>query len=60
MYRLIDDDDGHWYVILVSEEKAFQKWLDAGPYWTKYKGKDFNECRVDGPHRVVFDSWREG
>ncbi len=57
MYELIQDDDGHWYVILVSDEKAFAKWLAAGPYWNGYKGKHFDDCRIDGPHRIVFDSY---
>lgn len=59
MYELIDDDDGHWYVILVSEEPAFAKWLAAAPYWEGYRGKDFNDCRVNGPHAVQFSMWSE-
>jgi len=59
MFQLIQDDDGHWYVIDVTEEKAFRKWEAAAPYWEGYQGKDFNECRVDGPHRVWFRGWKE-
>lgn len=59
LHRLVDDDDGHWYVIRVEEEKSFAQWLDAAPYWEGYKGKDFDQCRVDGPHTVQFASWSE-
>ena len=40
-FRLLSDDDGHKYLIEVGKEEAFQKWLDAGPYWENYKGEEF-------------------
>ena len=48
-FRLLRDDDGHDYLIEVGKEKAFEKWIAAGPYWENYKGEDFNEARI-GSH----------
>lgn len=56
MFRLIKDEDSHWYVIGVSEVDAFRKW-EAAPYLEVCKGKDFNECRVNGPHEIEFKEW---
>lgn len=28
-YSLARDDDGHWYVVPVSQREAFSKWLDG-------------------------------
>lgn len=56
--RLIRDDDGHWYVITVAEEADFELWVQSGSHFD-YNGKDFNECRVNGPGSVVFADWIE-
>jgi hypothetical protein len=39
--RILSDDDGHTYFVPVGQEKAFQAWLDAGPYWEDYEGLDY-------------------
>ena len=54
-YRILSDDDGHDYLILVGEENQFQEWLDAGPYWEGYDGKDYDGARINGaPSRITF------
>lgn len=54
-YRLVEDDDGHWYCIQVGQEKEFDRWEAAGPYWEGYEGFDFNDVRLDGsPSNVTF------
>jgi hypothetical protein len=53
-YRLVSDDDGHDYLILADKQDDFQTWLDAGPYWKKYKGKDYSDCRCDSPSVYTF------
>ena len=63
-FGLIRDDDGHWYVIPWREEPRFNAWLKAVSENSGCGGSDedwkyFEGCRVDGPHRVVFHSWRE-
>lgn len=46
-YRILEDDDGHYYLIEVGQEKAFEKWIDAGPYWEKYEGPEFYSNRLE-------------
>lgn len=58
-YRLIQDEDGHWYVIRVDETEKFEAWVAAGPYWDGYVGKDFGDLMVNGPHTVSFPTWSE-
>ena len=40
-FRLLHDDDGHSYLVKVEEEADFYAWLNAGPYWEGYTGKEF-------------------
>lgn len=40
-FRFLYDDDGHDYLVEVGKEDAFQKWLEAGPYWENYEGEEF-------------------
>lgn len=61
-FRLIEDNDGHWYVIRVSVTDRFNDWISAiendGP--ASYADWDyFESCRVDGPHAVHFGKWSE-
>jgi hypothetical protein len=52
-HKLIQDDDGHWYVIPIHLETSFND-------WNSYYGKaamHFDEYRVDGPHRIIFKEW---
>jgi hypothetical protein len=56
-HRLIQDDDGHWYVIPTSAITAFYRWVAAGPYWEGYDGPVFDNSRVDGPQSVAFTDY---
>lgn len=56
IHRLIDDDDGHWYVIRVDEKEQFEVWVMGDE---NYGGKDFAGCRVDGPQAIAFADWKE-
>lgn len=51
---LVQDDDGHWYVIPSEYEDTFEKWVSSDdpeiPKWCD---------RVDNPHRVQFTDWWE-
>jgi hypothetical protein len=54
-YRLVQDDDGHWYCIEADQADAFEKWEAAAPYWENYKGPDFTGAAVCGsPSSVTF------
>lgn len=44
--KFVKDDDGHWYLINAEDEAEFERWLDAGPYWEEWSGKDFSDCRI--------------
>ncbi len=59
-YRLIRDDDGHWYVIPATAANRFHTYVDAASRCEESDedAKYFGGCRVDGPHAVVFESWR--
>lgn len=48
-YKLIQDNDCHWYLITVEQEKLFNELLSD---WEKFEDADFK--RVDGPHAVSF------
>ena len=48
-FRFVVDDDGHDYLIPENEAEQFRDWIDHGPYWEDYKGKDYNDSRV-GTH----------
>lgn len=57
--RLIQDNDGHWYVILVNQERDFWDWVQACETnrLGTWKGGSYEDCRVDGPHAVYFADW---
>lgn len=58
-YRFMSDDDGHDYIIPADEEAHFRRWLACGPYWDNYKGKEYNDCRIDIPTFFTFIDPRE-
>lgn len=58
-FRLIQDDDGHWYVIRLSEVESFYQWIAAAPYWEGYEGPRFDDRMVSGPHCVAFPEYTE-
>jgi hypothetical protein len=42
-------------MIPADEEDAFQKWVEAAPYWEGYEGKNYEECALGGsPSNVTF------
>jgi hypothetical protein len=57
-YRLIQDEDCHWYVIRVGQEQEFDAWQDAMVDCLPWKGHDFSEDALGGdPGRVTFPSF---
>lgn len=58
-YRLIQDNDCHWYVIRIKQETEFYDWLSNAESDNpkKWEGHDFDDNRVDGPHRIFFKEW---
>lgn len=58
-YRMIQDEECHWYVIRVGQVEEFNQWQDAMADCEKWDGFDFNDVRVNGPHTVTFREWKE-
>lgn len=56
---LIQDEDCHWYVIAETEKQDFERWEQAMILCEEWDGKNFDECRIDGPHRFRFRGYRE-
>lgn len=57
-YRLIQDNDCHWYVIPAHRVEAFYVWVrcqEMGLPMTT----DLEPVRVNGPHTVTFDDWED-
>lgn len=61
-YRLIEDNDGHWYVIPTTEADRFNDWLSTIEKGNAADARDWDyfdgQCRVDGPHAVEFTKWK--
>lgn len=54
-FKLLEDEDGHWYVINVNEEAEFEKWVFATYNDLEWHGKDFQSCEVGGsPSQITF------
>ena len=47
--RFITDNDGHWYLIDVGQEREFEHWVEAmgSSSADEWKGWDFEDNRID-------------
>jgi hypothetical protein len=53
-HRLIQDNDGHWYVIQVGQVKEFWQYIDAmQDDEAEWNGFDFDKCSVGGDISTV-------
>lgn len=55
---IINDSDGHWYLIPHASLREFNKWLDyfeSGEYLNEgyWDGTDFDSMRIDYPSKVI-------
>lgn len=57
--RLLQDGDGHWYLIPVGKEDDFEYWISNEEQTRDWHGYDFDELRINGPHTLVLLDWRE-
>jgi len=59
--QLLQDNDGHWYLVpeakIVKFESALALNPDADEGWEAFN--EFEQYRVDGPHRVRILAWEE-
>lgn len=57
--QLLQDNEGHWYLIPGSYLPAFENGLAlTGPLYEAHVSK-FSRYGVDGPHKIVILNWRE-
>lgn len=58
MFRLIRDDDGHWYVIKAGQEEVFERWCRWMENYQEgdYDGPEF-EALGGGPGDVTFPAY---
>ena len=54
-FRIINDDDGHCYLIEPHQTETFEQLLDQGEE-DNYKEFEhqFGDCRIDNPFRLTF------
>ena len=59
-YRLIQDNDDHWYIIPWGFEYEFERWVDAQESGDMdddyYNLPDFVK-EIDGPHRLIINNY---
>jgi hypothetical protein len=59
-YRIIKDNDEHWYVIRLGDEDKFREWVRATNNWEETE-MDFNDNLLTGhPLNLIFREWRIG
>lgn len=56
MFRFINDGDGHWYIIEVSQVAEFEKFCEAMENDDDWNGVDFNKFRSLPPVLYTFSS----
>lgn len=57
-YRMVRDDDSHWYVIKEDELPIFYHWQEA-MVGRRHMPANFNPIRIDGPESVRFCEYWE-
>lgn len=57
-YRLVQDDDSHWYAIPADSAAAFETWVTAMESDGPYQGEDFDSYRLGShPSAYTFERW---
>ena len=69
MFRLIQDQDCHWYLIPSDKVEEFCWWVDAITYCEEFEYikpeltdllsrlPDFNSMRINGPHQILIKDY---
>lgn len=52
---LLQDDDGHWYLIPLAKEDYFEDLINTRDYDSL--GHAFSVYRIDGPASIIIKSW---
>lgn len=55
-FRLIQDNDGHWFVIDEEDESAFYDWVKAQENCTTPE-QDFSQAMISSPFHIRFPHW---
>lgn len=54
MFRLIQDQDCHWYLIPSDKVEEFNLWTDGIDI---YNLPDFDSMRINGPHQILIKDY---
>lgn len=57
-FLLKQDDSCHWYLIKLTEEKAFLRWLEESDE-ENYDGPHFDHRGISGPHNIIIEKYRK-
>ena len=61
MFRLIQDQDCHWYLIPSDKVEEFYWWIDAITYGEDTDLlstlPDFDSMRINGPHQILIKDY---
>ena len=56
--RLLQDESCHWYLIPYQEVEQFYAWVEScEDMMSTYDGPDYDEFRIDGPHKLLIHEW---
>lgn len=58
MHRIVQDDDGHWYIIKADELQIFNHWEEA-MNGRRHMPADFSPVQIDCPQALRFCEWTE-
>ena len=56
MFCFVNDGDGHWYIIEVSQRQEFEDYCQAMENDGDWNGVNFNDCRSLHPVNYMFSS----
>ena len=61
-FLLVNDDDGHWYIISEEKKQEFDAWLEI-VYSGDMDNEGYNQPEwakpVDGPHSILIHSFSQ-
>lgn len=55
--QLLNDDDGHWYIVYIDYIPSFRKWLELDA--DMRSEEPLGGKRIDGPHSIIIKDWFE-
>ena len=59
-YKIIQDNDYHWYLVKVVDEGAFNTWLQEDTESDSFDPEGHPGKPIEGPHLLTFTEPKEG